>query len=130
MYRVVTRRDPDAFESFDVWLTPVTPEPPFPLGSLNAATSSAAGVMLERAVRFAAFSVIPNITGLPAMSVPLHWSRDGLPIGSQFIGRFGDEGTLFRLASQLERARPWTYRHPLVSCGRIPCLQGEPAHHQ
>lgn len=114
------------FESFDVWLTPVTPDPPFPLGSLNAATSSAAGVMLERAVRFAAFSVIPNITGLPAMSVPLHWNREGWPIGSQFIGRFGDEATLFRLASQLERARPWAHRRPPVVSGRTTCLPGDP----
>lgn len=54
------------------------------------------------------------MTGYPAMSVPLHWSPEGLPVGVQFIGRFGDEATLFRLAGQLEAAHPWTHRRPGV----------------
>jgi Asp-tRNA(Asn)/Glu-tRNA(Gln) amidotransferase A subunit family amidase len=56
-----------------------------------------------------------NITGQPAMSVPLWWNADGLPIGVHFLGRFGDEATLFRLAAQLEQARPWAGRTPGVS---------------
>lgn len=58
---------------------------------------------------------IANVTGLPAMSVPLYWTDENLPIGVQFIGRFCDEASLFRLASQLEKARPWFDKVPIVS---------------
>jgi amidase len=51
------------------------------------------------------------------MSVPLHWTPDGLPVGVQFAARLGDEATLFRLAGQLERAQPWSDRHPPVWSG-------------
>jgi len=59
-----------------------------------------------------AFTAVGNITGLPAMSVPLQWSEDGLPMGMQFMGRMGDEYTLFQAAGQLERAQPWFQRRP------------------
>jgi Asp-tRNA(Asn)/Glu-tRNA(Gln) amidotransferase A subunit family amidase len=55
-----------------------------------------------------------NIAGLPAMSVPLHWNTDNLPIGSMFAGRFGDELTLLQLAAQLEQAAPWRDRRPAL----------------
>jgi amidase len=58
--------------------------------------------------------VIANITGQPAMSVPLHWNTEGLPIGMHFLGRYADEATLFRLASQLEQHRPWADHRPTV----------------
>jgi amidase len=55
-----------------------------------------------------------NVTGQPAISLPLHWSSDGLPIGIQFVARYGDESTLIRLATQLEEAAPWDDRQPPV----------------
>jgi len=53
-----------------------------------------------------------NMTGQPAMSTPLHWNEAGLPIGTQWVSRFGDETTLFRLAAQLEEAAPWAQHGP------------------
>lgn len=58
------------------------------------------------------FTQLANLTGVPAMSVPLHWTPDGLPMGVQFVGRHGGEGALFSLAGQLERAQPWAGRYP------------------
>jgi amidase len=56
---------------------------------------------------FMPYTPVFNVTGQPAMSVPLHWNTQGLPIGMHFVGRYGDEAMLLRLASQLEQAQPW-----------------------
>jgi amidase len=64
----------------------------------------------------AAFTSVFNTTGQPAMSVPLYWNADSIPIGIQFAATFGDEATLFRLAAQLERERPWINRKPPIYC--------------
>ncbi|MEE8435137.1 MAG: amidase [bacterium] len=96
---------------FDVLLCPTQSEPPPPLGSFDStAEDPMAG--LQRAIAFVPFTPWFNVTGQPAMSVPLHWNGQGLPIGVQFAGRFGDEATLIRLAAQLEAARPWADRRP------------------
>jgi amidase len=102
-----------AFTGFDVWLTPVLAEPPLPLGTFDGPPDNPLYPFI-RAASFAPFTPITNITGQPAMSVPLFWNDAGLPVGSHFIARFGDEATLFRLAAQLEQARPWADRRPPV----------------
>jgi amidase len=69
---------------------------------------------IDRVFQFTAFTPHANYTGQPSMSVPLYWNSAGLPVGTQFTARFGDEATLFRLAGQLERARPWFDRRPTI----------------
>jgi amidase len=96
---------------WDVLLTPVVAEPPPPLGTFDARPGDPLAGFL-RAAEYVPFTPIANATGQPAMSVPLFWTSGGLPVGSHFIGRFGDEATLFRLAGQLEAARPWADRRP------------------
>ncbi len=102
---------------YDVILTPTLAEPPLPLGALESPPDNPLYGII-RAGAYVPFTPLCNITGQPAMSVPLYWNADGLPIGSHFIGRFGDEATLFRLAAQLEAARPWAQRHPPVWAGK------------
>ncbi len=70
---------------------------------------------LDQVFAFMPFTPLGNVAGLPSMSVPLYWNAAGLPIGTMLTGRFGDEATLFRLAAQLEQARPWSDKKPAVS---------------
>jgi amidase len=99
------------FEDVDVLVTPTLAHPPVLLGELECPPNEPLRGFVK-AGDYAAFTALFNVTGQPAMSVPLHFSADGLPIGTQFVGRFGDEATLFRLAGELERARPWAARVP------------------
>lgn len=109
----MARRIAKFFVHYYVWLTPVTAEPPPPLGHFDPLPDDPlAG--FSRAQAFAPFTGVVNITGQSAMSVPLHWNAQGLPVGTQFVGRFGKEATLFRLAAQLEQARPWAGRRPAL----------------
>lgn len=99
------------FLTYDVLLTPTLATPPVEIGTFDMSTADADGYW-RQIFEFAAFTLLENATGQPAMTVPLHWTGDGLPVGSHFVGRFGDEATLFRLAAQLEEARPWFNRRP------------------
>lgn len=100
---------------YDVLLTPTLAVPPVEVGAFTP-DPDAPGQWLSDILNFVAFTYAWNLTGQPAMTVPLVWNEAGLPIGQQFIARHGDEGTLFRLAAQLEQARPWTNRRPAVHC--------------
>jgi amidase len=101
------------FERYDAWLTPTLARRPEPLGVLNRSQGGAVEYW-RFDCSFNPWNPVANITGHPAMSVPLHWTDDGLPIGTLLTGRYGDEATLFRLAGQLESARPWSDRLPPV----------------
>ena len=101
-------------ETYDIWLTPALGKPPVELGYIQS-TPEDPMLAFTRSAEFVPFTPIQNVTGQPAMSVPLSWNDDGLPIGLHFVARFGEEDMLFRLAAQLEEARPWAGKIPPVS---------------
>lgn len=98
-------------EKYDVILQPTTAQPPLKVGVLNMDREDI-DHLLRDLLGFIPFTGLFNITGQPSMNVPLVWNKENLPIGSMFSGRFGDEATLFRLAAQLEEARPWMNKTP------------------
>ncbi len=123
------------FESHDILLTPTLAAPPFKTGALQPSGAEELAVRMvgrlragkilrlikvletaaARVFEFIPYTPIFNFTGQPAMSVPLFWNADGLPVGVQLVGRFGAEATLFRLAGRLEVARPWFDRLPATT---------------
>lgn len=113
MIQAVARRIAPFFQRYDLWMTPSLASPPPRLGYLHPTPEESELRSYARRVKeFAPFTQLANATGQPAVSLPLHWNADGLPIGVHFTARFGDEASLFRLASQLEQARPWIERKP------------------
>jgi amidase len=108
--RLFSRRFLQATADYDVLLAPVCTMTPRPLGWFDADGDGAED--FERQKRYAAFTALFNVTGQPAVSVPLYWTDDGLPVGTMLVGRPADEVTLFALSAQLEAARPWAHRHP------------------
>jgi amidase len=101
------------FETCDAYLTPVMGTPPPRIGHIDPVALEPREVSKRQSVAFP-FTPPFNFTGQPAMSVPLAWSEAGLPIGMQFAARYGDEATLFRVAAQLEAARPWRAKKPAI----------------
>jgi amidase len=103
-------------EGFDVLVTPTTTQPPPPLGLMAPQSDlEQLSTLISALTRF----VAPfNATGQPAMSLPLHWTPDELPVGVQFVAAYGQEGVLLRLATQMEEARPWRDRVPPVHATR------------
>jgi amidase len=99
--------------SYDVILSPTLAKPPVPLGLLGLSPENMQQWAKE-IIEFSPYTALYNVTGQPSMSVPLHWTPEGLPVGVMFSARFGDEATLFRLAAQLEKAKPWAGRKPAI----------------
>jgi amidase len=100
-----------AIASYDVILHPTLAQPPVPIGHFDDVSPEE---NFERQKLFTPFTALYNVSGQPAVNVPLHWSDDGLPIGVMLAGRMGDEATLISLSAQLEQARPWKDRHPPI----------------
>ncbi|HEY7471682.1 MAG TPA: amidase [Gemmatimonadota bacterium] len=104
------------FAACDLWLSPTLAEPPVPLGTFDRRSPDAMAVF-RRASEFVPYTPLFNVTGQPAISLPLHWNAAGLPIGVQLAARTGDEATLVRVAAALEEARPWAGRRPPLEAG-------------
>jgi amidase len=96
----------------DVIMSPVLAAPPPPLGFVGP--TAPYDTLIPRLTEYVGYTPYHNVVGAPAMSVPLNWTPSGLPIGTMFAGRVGDEGLLLQLAYQLELARPWADRAPPV----------------
>jgi amidase len=111
----IARRVLAFWSDIDTVATPTLALPPVPIGWTWQDTDNDPHRAFANQTLFTPFTPLVNVTGQPAMSVPLHWRDDGLPIGVQFIARPFDEATLVRLAAQLEAARPWRGRRPAVS---------------
>ena len=111
--QLVSRQIAQFFVPYDAWVTPTLSLPPIRIGTVdvNEPDSTKAFAPI---IDYVPFTATFNATGQPAISLPLHQSADGLPVGVHFAGRFGEEGLLYRLASQLEQALPWKDRRPAI----------------
>jgi amidase len=109
--QAVTRGALEAMNAYDAVLSPTLASPPVPVGYFDEVEPAG---NFERQKRFTPYTALYNVSGQPAVSLPLHWTADGLPIGVMLAGRMGEEGTLISLSAQLEAARPWKDRHPAM----------------
>jgi len=112
------------FTDHDVLLSPTMCRPPYPLGVLDM-MSQDGEAYLAAVLASVGFTSLFNSAGNPAISVPLAWSKAGLPLGVQFAAPFGDEATLFRLAAQLEAEEPWADRRPALARAEAVPAPGE-----
>ena len=113
LLQVISRQVAAFFERYDLWLTPTLASPPPPLGFLHPGPRAVdLRPFASRVKEFVPFTQLANATGQPAISLPLHWNDDNLPIGSHLTARFGEESTLLRVAAQLELDKPWKEHRP------------------
>jgi len=109
--QAVTRTALEALSGYDAVLSPTLARPPVPVGYFDEVEPAE---NFERQKRFTPYTALYNVSGQPAVSLPLYWNADGLPIGVMLAGRMGEEGTLLSLSAQIEAARPWRDRHPPI----------------
>jgi Asp-tRNA(Asn)/Glu-tRNA(Gln) amidotransferase A subunit family amidase len=107
----IGRRFAAFFADYDVLISPTLSEPPPRLGVIDTMTQDF-DALIEKLLRLVCFTRQFNVSGGPAMSLPLHWTPDGLPIGVQLAANFGNEAVLLRLGTQLEAAKPWRDKRP------------------
>jgi amidase len=112
--QAVMRRGLSVLNDYDAVLTPTVASPPVPVGYFDEVEPAE---NFERQKRFTPWTALYNLSGQPAVSLPLYWNSAGLPIGVMLAGRIGDEATLISLSAQLETARPWKDRHPPIWSG-------------
>jgi amidase len=109
--QAITRNALQILNGYDAVLSPTLASPPVPVGYFDEVEPAE---NFERQKRFTPYTAPYNLSGQPAVSVPLHWNDGGLPIGVMLAGRMGEESTLISLSAQLEAARPWRDRHPKI----------------
>ncbi len=109
--QAITRNALQILNGYDAVLSPTLASPPVPVGYFDEVEPAE---NFERQKRFTPYTAMYNLSGQPAVSVPLHWNDGGLPIGVMLAGRMGEESTLISLSAQLEAARPWRDRHPKI----------------
>ncbi len=127
-------------ETHDLFLTPTLAKPPLAVGALTSpralqraarvvartragkllAVSGMLDQIIDENIGWVPYTQLANLTGRPAISVPLHWTGAGLPLGVQLVGRLGADGLLLQLAAQLEEARPWFHRYAALDPALTP----------
>ena len=110
MINVASREMGRFHQTYDVWITPTLGRPPERNGVFDFDDTDLLKSFAPQ-IDYVPFTALQNVTGQPAINIPLYWNKDNLPIGTQFIGSFGDELTLLKLAAQLEKSNPWVDRY-------------------
>jgi len=133
-WNTISRRFGQLHQTYPVWMTPTLASSPIKNGALQSNAvenfilklaislglvpflkgTSVVDTIAKRTLGYIPYTPIANMTGQPSMSVPLHWTKDQLPVGIMFTSKMGDEATLFRLAAQLEQAQPWKHKQPNI----------------